>query len=304
VRRAILLLVNPQAGGKPGSGPDLAEDPARLAPEALAAGLRERGLVVWLHELAEHDDAGGIAAGAASGDHDVVVAGGDGTVASVAAALVGHPAASLGILALGSFNNIARGFGVPSRLDPALDVIATGRADSVDVGWIGRGGDDGRPFFEAAGVGLDAVGFLAAEVAERHGWARAARALWRGLRLRRTPMRITIDGVVTETRSPAVTVSNGPYHGLGFAISANADPADGRLDVAVFEGMGRWEVLGHFASVARRRTASDPRVRQWLAREVRIEGLRHALPAHADGVSVGVTPIDISVRQGALRLFR
>lgn len=304
MRRAILLLVNPQAGGKPGSGPDLAEDQARLAPEALAAGLRERGLVVRLHVLAERDDAGAIAAGVAVGDHDVVVAGGDGTVASVAAALVGHATASLGILALGSFNNIARGFGVPSTLDPALDVIAAGRTDSLDVGWIVRDGGEGRPFFEAAGVGVDAVGFLAVEIAERHGWVRAARALWRGLRLRHTPMRITIDGVLTETRSPTVTVSNGPYHGLGFAISADADPTDGLLDVAVFEGMSRLEVLGHFASVARRRSAPDPRVQQRLAREVRIEGLRRAIPAHADGVSVGVTPIDISVREGALRLFR
>ena len=52
-----------------------------------------------------------------------------------------------------------------------------------------------------------------------HGWWRAARALVRGLRLRKTPMRITIDGRTYRTGTPAVTVSNGPYHGLGFAIS-------------------------------------------------------------------------------------
>ena len=48
---------------------------------------------------------------------------------------------------------------------------------------------------------------------------------------------------VPDADSPAVTVSNGPYHGMGFAVADDADPTDGLLDVAVFRGMSRWEVL-------------------------------------------------------------
>ena len=55
-RRPILLLVNPTAGGKPGSGPSLADDPERLRPEALVAGLRERGIEVRLHVLGGDDE--------------------------------------------------------------------------------------------------------------------------------------------------------------------------------------------------------------------------------------------------------
>ena len=191
----------------------------------------------------------------------MIVGGGDGTVAPVAAALLDHPEATLGILALGSFNNIARGYGVPHTLDAAIEVIADGHVVSVDCGWVVR--DDGDiPFFEAAGVGLEAVGFLAVQVAERRGWLRALQALWRGLRLRRTPMRVTIDGRAYRTGSPAVTVSNGPYHGLGFAISPSADPTDGQLDVVVFGGMSRLEVLRHFLAVARRRPRWDPQSRR------------------------------------------
>jgi diacylglycerol kinase family enzyme len=303
-RRPILLLVNPVAGGKPGSGPDLADDPERLGPEALAGELRGRGLDVELRELAEADDAGALAADSAD-RRDIVVGGGDGTVSAVAAALTGHPTACLGILALGSFNNIARGYGVPVTLDPALDVIGAGKAAMVDTGWVTRDGGDGRSFFEAAGVGIDAIGFLAIEIAGRRGWWRAARALWRGLRLRRTPMRITIDDDrPLRTGSPAVTISNGPYHGMGFAISADADPTDGLLNVAVFSGMSRWQVLGHFLAVARRRPRHEPRVTSRTARSVTVEGLRRALPAHADGVSVGVTPVTFEVRPASLRLFR
>jgi diacylglycerol kinase family enzyme len=302
-RRSLLLLVNPRSGGKPGAGPPLSDDAERLRPEALAAALSERGLDVDLRVLSDDDDPGELASLAAADGRDVAVGGGDGTVSRVAAALVGHPSAAFGILALGSFNNVARGYGVPDTLDAALDVIAAGEAGAVDCGWVVRR-DGGEPFFEAAGVGLPAVGFLALKVAERRGWWRAALALWRGLRMRRTPMRLTIDRRSYRARTPAVTVSNGPYHGLGFAISADADPADGLLDVAVFRGMGRMEVLRHFIAVARRRPRREPRIAGLQARRVTVAGTRRALPVHADGRPIGTTPVTLEVRPGALRVFR
>ena len=303
-RRPILLLVNPVSGGKPGSGPGLADDPALLTPDALRDALEHRGLEVETREIAEDDDLASLAGTAANKGHDVVVAGGDGTVSVVATALLHHSDATLGILAMGSFNNIARGFGVPTTLEEALDVIATGAATAVDSGWVVRGDDEGRPFFEAAGVGVEAVGFLVVELAGRRGWWRGIRALVRGLRLRKTPMRIAIDGRTYRTGSPAVTVSNGPYHGMGFAIATEADPTDGRLDVVVFRGMSRWEVLRHFLAVARRRSRREPRVASYPASRVWIEGVHRSLPAHADGVSIGFTPVGFEVRPGALRLFR
>jgi diacylglycerol kinase (ATP) len=303
-RRPILLLVNPVAGGKPGSGPGLADDPELLTPDALRGALEGRGLEVETHEIAEDDDLAEIATRAADAGRDVIAAGGDGTVSVVATALLGHQDATLGILAMGSFNNMARGFGIPVTLEEALDVIGVGRSTEVDAGWVVRDGEDGRPFFEAAGVGVEAIGFLAVELAGRRGWWRAFLALVRGLRLRKTPMRITIDDHTYRTGSPAVTVSNGPYHGMGFAVADEADPTDGLLTVTVFHGMSRWEVLRHFLAVARRRPRREPRVATYPARRVSIEGVRRALPAHADGVSIGLTPVVFEVRPKALRVFR
>jgi diacylglycerol kinase (ATP) len=205
---------------------------------------------------------------------------------------------------MGSFNNMARGFGIPVTLDEALDVIGAGHASQVDAGWVVRDGDAGRPFFEAAGVGVDALGFLAVEIAGRRGWWRAARSLMHGLRLRKTPMRITLDGTAYRTGSPTVTVSNGPFHGAGFVVSAEADPTDGLLDVAVFRGMTRFGVIRHFLAVTGRHRRWEPRIRQYRATRVTIEGTRRPLPAHADGISIGVTPVTLEVRPGALRVFR
>ena len=303
-RPPILLLVNPVAGGKPGSGPGLADDPALLTADALRDAIQRRGLKVSHRELVQGDDLAELARHGADTGHDIVVAGGDGTVSATATALVGHETATLGILAMGSFNNMARGFGIPVTLEEALDVIGAGAVTHVDAGWVVTGHHEGRPFFEAAGIGVDAVGFLAVELAERRGWWRAIRAFLRGLRLRKTPMRITLDGVAYRTGSPAVTVSNGPYHGAGFALSTDADPTDGMFEVAVFHGMTRIEVMRHFLAIARHKERREPRIGHYRAKRVTIEGIRRALPAHADGVSIGLTPVTFEVRPNALRVYR
>jgi diacylglycerol kinase (ATP) len=152
-------------------------------------------------------------------------------------------------------------------------------------------------------VGVDAVAFLAIEIAGRRGWGRAIRALWLGLRRRGTRMRISLDGTTSTMVSPAVTIHNGPYHGPGMAVAIDADPADGWLNVAIFSRMTSLEVLRHFMRVARRRPRREARMRFRRARDITVEAVRHALPAHADGVSIGTMPITVEVRPGALRVF-
>ncbi len=301
-RRPILLLVNPVAGGKIGSGPGLSDEPDALEPDALAAALRDRGLVIELHELAEEDDAAELASAAADRGCDIVIVGGDGTVGAVAAALCGGDA-TLGILARGSFNNVARGAGVPLDLDPALDAIAAGTVASIDAGVAELDGRADR-FFEAAGVGLDAEAFGAVEAGEqRNALAMLARA-WRAMRRRRAPMRVTLDGRTYRTGAPAITISNGPYHGFGFALTPDADPQDGLLDVAVFAGMTRLDVALHFIRVARHHAVREPRVIVQRAAAVTVEGRGSPQPVHVDGRAVGTTPVTFRVEPGALRLFR
>ncbi len=117
-------------------------------------------------------------------------------------------------------------------------------------------------------------------------------------------MRIVIDGTAYRTGSPAVTVSNGPYHGMGFALATAADPTDGLLNVDVFRGMTRLDVIRHFLSVARHRPRREPRISSYQGQRVTIEGTRRALPAHADGTTIGFTPVTFEIRPKALRIFR
>jgi diacylglycerol kinase (ATP) len=306
--RAILLIVNPDSGGKPGSTAPLSDDAQALDPPALAAALEQRGLRVRVHALAD-DDPAEVARGAAP-DEDVVVAGGDGTVGPVAEVLAGGDKA-LGILPMGSWNNIARGIGIPMELEPALDVIGRGQVERVDAGlaWHTTSEEEGPPrgatsFFEAAGVGLDAAGFGAIELGGRAGWRFAIRAMRRALRRRRTGMTIELDGRELYRQAPAVTVCIGPYHGLGFALVPDADPADGLFDVAIFGGMSELQVVHHFLRVARGKERSEPRMEVMRAKRVTVRGSKRVLPAHADGRSIGITPVTFEVQPGSLRVFR
>lgn len=301
--RRVLLLVNPTSGGKPG-GIGLEAEPAELEPEALAHRFERAGLRVALRVLSEDDDPGRLAGEAAAGGDDVVVSGGDGTVHAAAAALVSS-AASLGILATGSFNNIARGLRVPLELDAAVTAIATGEAGAVDVGLARhRDVDDPYLFFEGAGVGLDAVAFRAGEIAERRGALAGLAAAWQILRWRSHRLTLSVDdGQPTEHRALLVVVSNGPYYGLGFTVSEQANPNDGRLAVSIFSGMNRWEVVRHFVAIARGRHRYEPRIETLAARRVRVDPVRLPLPVHADGHALGRTPVVFEVLPAALRVL-
>jgi diacylglycerol kinase (ATP) len=301
--RPILLLVNPVAGGKIGSGPGLADDPAQLEPAALAGALRSRGLTVDLHELEESDDVARLAREAAANGSDVVVAGGDGTVSAAAAALV-ETEATLGILAMGSFNNIAHGLDVPRHLPEALEVIASDRAGKVDVGRAQRAQEPAVYFFESGGVGLDAELFSAAQANTANQRGVALRMAWRALRRARQRVQLTVDGRSIRTSAFLVTASNGPYYGWGFTIAAQADVTDGQMEVRVFSQMSTWQTVRHFIAIARGRHRYEPRIRRLRARSVTIEGTRRTLPTHADGQPLGPTPITFEAVPAALRVFR
>lgn len=78
----------------------------------------------------------------------VVVAGGDGTVSCAAQQLAGSEA-ELGLLPLGTLNHLARDLGLPTDLDEAAKVAATGNAIAIDVAEV-----NGHVFVNNASIGL------------------------------------------------------------------------------------------------------------------------------------------------------
>lgn len=85
----------------------------------------------------------------------VVAAGGDGTIAEVAAGLMGG-AAVLGILPFGTANVLARELALPLGAEAAARVIAAGRRGVLHPG-LAEGEDGSRLFVQMLGIGFDAA---------------------------------------------------------------------------------------------------------------------------------------------------
>jgi diacylglycerol kinase (ATP) len=114
-------------------------------------------------------------------------------------------------------------------------------------------------------------------------------------------MAVELDDTVVTTRALMVAVSNGPYLGLGMTVAPGARLDDGSFDVRVFRHFSRWELLRHLASIAFGRRRYAPQVSTHRSATVRITSAR-PLPARADSVDLGHTPVTFRTRPGSLRV--
>ncbi|MBI3979827.1 MAG: diacylglycerol kinase family lipid kinase [Chloroflexi bacterium] len=284
------LIVNPAAGRKIGVPTNLygvADVTAALAAHQIAADVVETCGPGHGRQLATE----------AVGERYqlVLVAGGDGTIHEVAQALAGTPVV-LGILPLGSVMNLARMLNIPRDLEGAVHVLLAGEVAVIDLGRVGD-----EYFLEAAGVGMEAQIFQLTGEIDRGRWQRLLDLL-RAIRgRRRYRLDLTVDGQPLVVRAISLTATNGPLYAAAQSIAPNARLDDGVLDVAIFESMGRLDLIRQWfggGSFGRPGIA----FRHLQARRLVVHAGRR-LPVHADAFPAGFTPATIEVVPAALRVI-
>lgn len=254
----------------------------------------------------------------ASGVEVVLVGGGDGTVSEVARELV-HKPATLGILPIGTFNNIARSIGVLAELPVATAIIAAGHVREIDVGLA----NDTHYFFEAAGAGLDAALFPVGEEIKSGRWTRIVKAARLAFQYQPQSFTITFNRPLNEVLPAAsqarmsagalagttirrnallVVVANGPYYGGGFTVAAGARMRDGRLTVSVYQRFSKWELFRHFQSISHGQRRYSPKIETFTAEQVELASA-NGIAVHIDGQTLGTTPVTLRALPGALRVF-
>jgi diacylglycerol kinase family enzyme len=172
-------------------------------------------------------------------DRTLVVAGGDGSLHLAVARLraAGVPA-RLGLLPLGTGNDLARTVGLPWQ-----DVAASARRilDGTPRPYDLIVDDDDTICVNAfhAGVGATAAARAEALKGALAGLAYPVGALLAGLTDGGADAQVTVDGVaVAAERILLVAVCNGASFGGGTLAAPDADPADGRLEVVVSTATG------------------------------------------------------------------
>lgn len=297
-RSTTVFLVNPaSAGGSTGRRwPEIARRAAELGLEG-DAFFSERP--DHLRELAGE---------AASGGATLLVAvGGDGTVNEVVNGIAASHDVELAVIPRGTGVDFVRTFGIPARLDDALQIARTGRARVIDLGratyrsWAGSLED--AHFANVASVGMS--GAIAKRVNESgRGLAKASYvvatlsvfASWRT-----TEMRLSVDAEIRGGRMRDVIVANCRYFGAGMQICPDAEPDDGLFDVLMIGDITKLDLVRTLPKIYRGTHLPHPKTELLRGAIVSVEA-DVPLPVELDGEQPGTTPVRFEVIANALRL--
>jgi YegS/Rv2252/BmrU family lipid kinase len=236
---------------------------------------------------------------AAAGANPVIAAGGDDTVREVVRGLVSSSAA-LGIVPLGTFNNLAFSLELPHDPLRALAIALEGETGRMDLGVL----DDGQIFTESLGVGFDAAAWLLRPEEEPVGLRRWLVGLDIALRslpgFRPPRILLALDGRLLTTRAMQVTVANTRYFGAWIQMTPQARTDDGLLDVCVVPRMSKLAFLAAFGLFFQgRHLEALPEIHYYQAREIRIESTER-LPVRVDGRVSAHLPVVVRVLPGAI----
>lgn len=232
----------------------------------------------WYETTPEDPGRGQAEQAVADGAELVFACGGDGTVMAVVTALAGSDVA-MAVLPAGTGNLLAANLGLGTDPATGVEVALEGGRRRIDVGVL-----DGRCFAVMAGMGFDAqmLAGTSEKAKKRIGWLAYVGGAAKHLRDRPMRARIVIDGGAPMPRRPrTVIIGNvGRLQG-GVRLLSEADPADGKLDVAILSPNN----LGHWASLAWavvRRRKRVPLMETYSAERVEIHS-RSVQPRQLDG---------------------
>jgi YegS/Rv2252/BmrU family lipid kinase len=245
----------------------------------------------------------------------VVAAGGDGTVNAVARGLCGSNTA-LGILPLGSANDLARELRIPRRdVGAAARLVAIGHSRRIDLGAIGE-----RVFCGVGGIALVARATMAvtrfkqrSKLARRCGdllgggiYRISATAALLGRRPLDEDMHVAYRDADTgeqrelDSRASALFVTNHRTLGGGLVLPVDGDASDGVLEIGIVPARSRPSLVLNFARLSAGARIPAGVLQVVRAREMSIETDREdAFVADGELLATG-RRFDVRVLPGAL----
>ena len=291
----VKLIANPGAGKAAEAAKDL-----KLVLESL----EKLGIKADVALAKPKEKATPIAKRAVKNGYKTVIAmGGDGTLEAVMRGMVGSKV-HLGIIAAGTENNIARSLGIPKDVRAACALIASDNTRKLDVGQVKTRKGRKFSFFELATVGLGAALYPEATRAAGGQLSGVKDAVMTLLHQDISPkVFLTLDDESKiEAETMLVMASNTPAFGKKFLVAPNASLQDGLLDISVYQGFSKAELLGYYAKVMDGGYSGDGKVQRYQARKLKVKSSPR-LKIMADGVELGKGTVTIKMHPGALRVI-
>lgn len=225
----------------------------------------------------------------------IVVAGGDGTVESVVRRFADtrHP---VGIIPLGTFNNLALALGLPTRLEAAIDVARNGRPQPITLGRV-----NDYVFVEACAIGLFGESIALGESAKEREFGKLAAKLKAVIAAKRFRYELSGD-FEGSGAAMSLVFSNTATIGNQLAIGGG-DPMTPKLEFSVRAGETRTDIAARALKSALPFTeGGDPDAQVFKFKKLHVT-TRPRMRVYADNVQVGRTPATISAEVSALRVF-
>ena len=234
----------------------------------------------------------------------LVVVGGDG-IAHLGVNIACDTGISLGIIAAGTGNDLARSIGMPEndviagthavleKLHAPRKVDAIKAHTSTGEFW----------FFGTASAGFDA---LCNQRANEMSWPKGQRRYDIAMVLELAKFKpihyeATIDGEHRSFDAMLCAVANGPAFGGGMMIAPEANVEDGLLDLFIVHAMSRVELLKVFPKVYTGGHVTHPAVEIVRAKSIKLSSGN--MPVYSDGEARGHSPLTATVVPGALSVF-
>jgi YegS/Rv2252/BmrU family lipid kinase len=286
-RRKALLIVN--ASSRNG---------ASLGEEA-AERLHAHGIEPVLRECSQREALSPLIVKAGQDVDLVAVGGGDGTMNAAAAGVIERKL-PLGILPMGTANDLARTLGIPDDLEAAVGIIAGGHTRRIDLGLV-----NDQPFFNVASIGLSAelAQRLTRDIKRRFGRLGYAFVALKVL-AQAKPFRATITAETGSVRVQTlqIAVGNGRYYGGGNAVEKTAAIDDQHLDLYSLEVARAWKLALMARSFRTGEHGAWKEVRAIRAQEFHVT-TRKPRSVNADGEIVTSTPAHFRIKPDAVTVF-
>lgn len=229
----------------------------------------------------------------------IVIGGGDGTLHLTIESVVKYKL-PIGILPLGTANDLARTLGIPNDVEEAGRVILKRNLKTINLGIVNK-----RYFFNVAniGLGVKVARQLSGSAKKRFGIFSYVKGLVDVFQ-RQKPFRVTIEheGERLRLKSIQIAVGNGKYYGGGVAISEDADISENGLVLYSLEPKSLWEavVLGPLFKLGKIKGVNGIT----LIRSNKFRVITDKpMSISADGEIVSATPADFGFLPDAVNIY-
>jgi diacylglycerol kinase (ATP) len=288
------LIANPGAG-KPEESAKQLEVATRL--------LQQHGIGVDVALAKPKEEATPLAKQAVKDGFDTVIAmGGDGTLEAVLRGMVGRKT-PMGIIPIGTQNNIAKSLGIPTDLEEACALIASRHIRKLDVGRVKVKNGKKLFFFELTAVGLVAALYPKANKLQ-DGKDKLSKLKDVALTLiHQEPdpvVYLTLDDESKiKINTMLVVISNAPMFGANFLVAPDAAVTDGLLDISVYPDFSKTELLAYYAQIRSEGFSANEKVQRFRAKKIEIK-TDPKMDVMADGVILGKGKVEIKAKPGAV----